>query len=115
LNNLVIGGYAVNYYGCARATAYLDIRIGITPGKAESVARVVNAFGFSEAKASTFPEPGLEILTTISGVEFAECYARRLRAVIDEVTVNLIRIEDLKRDRKASGRLRDLPDVERLS
>jgi len=78
----VVGGYAVNYYGYSRATADLDIWIGITPENAEAAASVVRAFGFSQAQAAAFLEPGkvirmgvppvrLEILTTISGVEFA--------------------------------------------
>jgi hypothetical protein len=44
---LVIGGYAVNYYGYARATADLDIWIGITPANAEAAAHVVRQFGFA--------------------------------------------------------------------
>jgi hypothetical protein len=81
---LVIGGYAVNYYGYARATADLDIWIGITPENAATAARVVREFGFAQADAATFLKPGkiirmgvppvrLEVLTTISGVEFASC------------------------------------------
>lgn len=122
---LVIGGYAVNYYGYARATADLDIWIGVAPGNAEAVADAVRKFGFSDAKASTFLQPGkiirmgvppirLEILTSISGVEFAECYPRRQQVEIDGVAVNLIQIEDLKRNKRASGRLKDLADIERL-
>src|SRR5437899_1864457 len=77
---LVIGGYAVNYHGYARATADLDIWIAVTPENAETTARVVRKFGFAQAEAATFLQPGkvvrmgvppvrLEILTTISGVE----------------------------------------------
>ena len=122
---LVIGGYAVNYYGYARATAGLDIWVGITPRNAEALAGVVREFGFTQAETATFLEPGkvirmgvppvrLEILTGISGVEFAECYARRHAAELDGVCVNLIRLEDLKRNKQASGRLRDRLDLERL-
>jgi len=122
---LVIGGYAVNYYGFARATADLDIWIGIAPGNAERIAKVVREFGFAQAETATFLEPGkvirmgvppvrLEILTTISGVEFAGCYARRREAELDGVRVNLIRLDDLKRNKEASGRLKDRLDLERL-
>jgi len=48
----VVGGYAVNYYGYSRATADLDIWIGITPENAEAAASVVRAFGFSQAQAA---------------------------------------------------------------
>jgi hypothetical protein len=123
---LVIGGYAVNYYGYARATADLDIWIGITPDNAQLTAAVVREFGFAQADAATFLEPGkvirmglppvrLEILTTISGVEFAVCYSRRHRTELDGVPVNFIRLDDLKRNKEASGRLKDRLDLEQLS
>jgi len=81
VEHLVIGGYAVNYYGYARATADLDIWIGTAPANAERAAKALREFGFAGAEPKMF-EPGkiirmgvppvrLEILTTISGVEFA--------------------------------------------
>jgi hypothetical protein len=122
----VVGGYAVNYYGYARATADLDIWIGITSENAEATASVVRGFGFSQAQTGAFLDRGkvirmgvppvrLEILTTISGVEFSDCYARRREAEIDGVPVNFIRLDDLKRNKRASGRLKDLLDLERLT
>jgi len=56
----------------------------------------------------------LEILTTISGAEFAECYSRRLEAELDGVTVNFIQLDDLKRNKQASGRLKDRLDLQQL-
>jgi hypothetical protein len=122
---LVIGGYAVNYYGFARATADLDIWIAIDPGNAERVAGVLRQFGFAQASAAAFLEPGkiirmgvppirLEILTSISGVDFADCYSRALAAELDGVRVNLIHLDDLKRNKRASGRLKDRLDLEEL-
>ena len=83
-------------------------------------------FGFVEAGAVSFLEPRkiirmgvpplrLEILTSISGADFDECYARRIEAELDDVAVNLIGLEDLKRNKQASGRLKDLLDLEQLS
>jgi hypothetical protein len=85
---LIVGGYAVNYYGYSRATADLDIWIALAPNNADRVSDVVKQFGFLQADPAMFLEPGkvirmgvppvrLEILTTISGVEFADCYTRR--------------------------------------
>ena len=56
----------------------------------------------------------LEILTTISGVEFADCYARRSKVELDGVTLNLIQLDDLKRNKQASNRLKDRVDLEQL-
>ncbi len=55
-----------------------------------------------------------EISTTISGVDFGECYAARVEDILDGVPVNLIDLEDLKRNKKASGRHQDLADLEHL-
>src|ERR1039458_4907400 len=88
---LVIGGYAVNYYGFPRATAGLDIWIAISPDNAQRITGVLRSFGFSQADAAMFqqtrqivrmgvPPVRLEILTTISGVDFTDCYARRVEA-----------------------------------
>jgi predicted nucleotidyltransferase len=122
---LVIGGYAVNLHGFARATADLDIWISIRPENARRVAQVLREFGFAQAEPDIFLEPRkvvrmgvppirLEILTSISGVEFAECYARRLEAELDGIPVKLIQLDDLKRNKAASGRLQDRLDLERL-
>ncbi len=114
---LVVGGYAVNYYGYSRATADLDIWIAIATENAERVAVVLQEFGFVQAEPALFlerakvirmglPPLRLEILTTISGVEFAECYERRVQAEIDGVCVNMIHLDDLKRNKQAAWRLK---------
>jgi hypothetical protein len=61
-----------------------------------------------------YPPLRLEILTTISGVLFSECFAARHRAVVDGICVNLISLDDLKTNKKASGRAKDLDDLEHL-
>ena len=122
---LVIGGYAVNYYGYSRATADLDIWIAVSPENSEKVAGVVRDFGFEGAQSQTFLQPRqvvrmgrppvrLEILTSISGVEFAACYERRLEADLGGIMVHLIGLEDLRRNKLASGRLKDRLDLEQL-
>jgi hypothetical protein len=122
---LIVGGYAVNYYGFARATADLDIWIAINPDNAERMAQVLRAFGFPRADPAIFlverkvirmgvPPLRLEILTSISGVDFVACYSRRLEAELDGTKVNLIHLADLKRNKESSGRLKDLLDLEQL-
>jgi len=108
---LVIGGYAVNFYGFARATADLDIWIAIAPDNAERVAEAVREFGFQQASRAAFLEPRkvirmgvppvrIKIITSISGVEFAECYSRRLETELDGVPVHVIQLDDLKANKK---------------
>jgi len=57
----------------------------------------------------------IEITTTISGVKFSECYANRIVDTLDGIEVNLINLNHLKINKKASGRLKDLNDLEHLS
>ena|SRR5215469_4129045 len=123
---LLVGGYAVNFYGYSRATGDLDIWIAKTPENALRVKEAVRHFGFSQADAAIFEQPRqivrmgvapirLEILTSISGVTFADCYARRVEVELDGTPVNVIHLDDLKRNKEAAGRLKDRLDLEQLS
>jgi predicted nucleotidyltransferase len=124
---LVIGGYAVGYHGYPRATADLDIWIATGRSNAEKVVEVLREFGFEVPELSPelflqeekvirmgVPPIRIEILTTISGVEFDRCYPRREVADMDGVEVNIIGLGDLKANKKASGRHQDLSDLEHL-
>jgi hypothetical protein len=124
---LLIGGYAVGFHGYPRPTGDMDIWIDVSPRNASRLAEALVEFGFREEDVSLalFTEPGkiirmgvppmrLEIVTTISGVEFASCYKRRSTAVIDDVVVDIIGLDDLKANKKASGRHKDLADLEQL-
>ena len=124
---LLIGGYAVGYYGFVRATGDMDIWININPMNANKVVIALQEFGFVVPELSPeiflqkerivrmgIPPMRLEILTTISGVEFAECFENREVAQIEDLEVNLINLQDLKVNKRASGRLKDLLDLENL-
>ena len=56
----------------------------------------------------------VEILTGISGLEFSECYPRRIVDRLDDIEVNLIDLTSLKINKKAAGRHKDLDDLENL-
>ena len=56
----------------------------------------------------------IEILTTISGVNFDECFRQRVVDEIDGIEVNIISLKQLKINKKASGRHKDLDDIENL-
>jgi hypothetical protein len=56
----------------------------------------------------------LEILTTVSGVEFEICYQNRIIAELDGVQIDVIGLDDLKRNKLAAGRHKDLNDLENL-
>ncbi len=60
------------------------------------------------------PPMRIELLTTISGVSFERCYEERIIDTIDEVEVRIINLKHLKQNKKASGRYKDLDDLQHL-
>ena len=60
------------------------------------------------------PPMRIELLTTISGVGFEECYSERTVDLIDGVEVQIINLEHLKRNKRVSGKQKDLDDLEHL-
>jgi hypothetical protein len=124
---LLIGGYAVGYYGFVRATGDMDVWVRISPDNATSIVNALIEFGFAVPELSPelflkeeqiirmgVPPLRLEILTTISGVVFDECFENRLVIQIDDLSINTINLQDLKRNKLSSGRLKDLLDLENL-
>jgi len=124
---LLVGGYAVGYHGYPRATVDMDIWIGKGPATAETMVAVLREFGFDVPNLSAdlflkddqivrmgVPPIRLEIFTSIPGVRFEECYPARVEGEIDGVRVSLINLRDLKTNKKASGRNKDLADLENL-
>ena len=61
-----------------------------------------------------FPPWRIEVLTGASGIEFESCYKNRIMSNIDGIPVNFISPEDLKVNKKAAGRHKDLNDLENL-
>ena len=124
---LVVGGYAVALYGYPRATGDMDIWIASSKDNAHKTVEALKEFGFSspELKEELFlekeknirmgnPPLRIEILTSIDGVEFDECYRNKKTVTIDDIDVNFISLEDLKKNKRASGRYQDLADLENL-
>jgi predicted nucleotidyltransferase len=124
---LLIGGYAVGYYGYPRATGVLDVWIERSTENAARMVEVLKVFGFDvpELSVDLFLEKGkivrmgvppirLEILNDISGVEFAACHPSRVRTKLDGIKVDVISLADLKANQAAAGRAKDLDDLEHL-
>lgn len=124
---LLIDGYAVGYYGYPRATNDLDVWIALEPENASRVVSAFRSFGFDSPALSEslflqekkiirigMAPMRIEVATSISGVTFEDCYQRRVLANMDGVDVALISLHDLKVNKKASGRHKDLNDLEHL-
>ena len=88
---LVVGGFAVNYHGYPRGTGDLDIWVATTPENKRKVLNALERFGFSgpSLQDDIFAKPNaiirmgvpplpIEIQTKLSGVEFDDCFGRRI-------------------------------------
>jgi predicted nucleotidyltransferase len=121
---LLVGGHAVGYHGYPRATGDMDIWIAISTENADRVARALVKFGFSERSLPKdsflqdnkliqigVPPLRIDILTSVAGVEFAECYAGRCIDLIDGVQASVISLNDLKLNKAAANRPKDQDDL----
>jgi len=124
---LLVGGYAVGYYGYPRATADIDIWISQNKQNADKLVEALKEFGFDVPKLSAelflkenqvvrmgVPPLRIEIITSASGVNFEECFKERKIDIIDNIEVNIISLNHLKKNKKTTGRLKDLQDLEYL-
>ena len=124
---LLIGGYAVGYHGYPRTTADMDVWVAISPANAERLVEVFRRFGMDDSSLTVdlflqhgkivrmgVPPMRIEVITAIDGVTFAESFARREAVVLDGLRVNMISLADLRKNKLASGRHKDLDDLEHL-
>jgi hypothetical protein len=124
---LVLGGYAVGYHGYPRATGDLDIWIALSEANAERTANTLHDFGMPEREVTKglfsekdrvirmgVPPVRIEVITTASGIDFEQCYKNREVIDIDGIPVNFISLDDLKANKRACARHKDLEDLEHL-
>jgi len=124
---LLVGGYAVGYHGYPRATGDMDIWIEMSESNSINVASAFRDFGMLDEAISKdlfleknkvirigVPPVRLEVITSASGVDFNECYSNREVVEIDGIPINLISLQDLKKNKRAAGRHKDMEDMEHL-
>ena len=125
---LLIGAYAMAAHGCPRATGDIDLWVRPTAENAAKVWAALLAFRAptSGVTPQDFTEPDLvyqiglppqriDLLTGVDGVNFDEAWPNRLLVELDGLTVPVIARDDLKRNKKATGRQKDLQDLNLLS
>lgn len=124
---LLVGGYAVALHGYVRYTSDMDIWILTSAENATKVVEVLKDFGLPQADqlkdvlllekrviGMGMPPYKIEVVTTIDGVSFEECYHNRLTETFDGIPVPYLSLEDLRKNKKASGRYKDLNDLQHL-
>ena len=122
---LVVGAYALALHGRPRATGDLDVWVEATPQNAARVMRALAAFGapLTEIAEADFAREGvtyqigvppgrIDILTDLTGITFDEAWADRVRRPFGHVEVDFIGRTSFVRNKRATGRPKDLGDIE---
>lgn len=126
---IVVGAHAMAAHGVPRATGDFDVWVRPTAENAERVIRALTEFGAPlenhGVEASDFATPGtvyqmglpprrIDVLTRISGVAFDAAWSARIEAEVDGRTMRVLGRDDLLRNKRASGRPKDLIDANAL-
>ncbi|MEM6256887.1 MAG: nucleotidyltransferase [Planctomycetota bacterium] len=124
---LLIGRYAINLHGYARATGDMDVWVAMKRSNAESIIRAVDRYGFdidgldlsiftSPRSIVRFGDPAMkvEVVTSIGGVDFDRCKNSADQFEVAGVLIPVIGLKDLRTNKAASGRPKDLVDLEHL-
>ncbi len=124
---LIVGGYAVAIHGYPRYTKDLDIWIALSPENADKILKVLDDFGFGglNLTAEDFTQPDqiiqlgipsnrIDIITSLTGVDFNNCYDTKLTVDFDGVEILIIDRVNLKKNKLATGRPQDLADAENI-
>jgi predicted nucleotidyltransferase len=124
---LLIGAYALAAHGYPRSTMDIDIWVMPSPGNAEATLRALRRFGAPVGDLTrqdlqtdgTIFQIGvaprrIDIITTADGIQFEETFKQSISIDIDGLKVQIPSLDDMIKNKKASGRTKDLADVEEL-
>jgi hypothetical protein len=124
---MVVGGHAVMAHGYPRFTDDFDLWVEPSAENGGRVVAALGAFGFGSLglQPSDFESEDvivqlgraprrIDVLTSITGVAFATCYPDRIEVEVDGLALPVISRGCLVANKRASGRLKDLADVEGL-
>jgi hypothetical protein len=122
---MIVGAYALAVHGRPRATGDLDIWIDATPENASRVMQALAVFGapLGEITEADFAQPGvvyqmgvppgrIDILTELTALTFEQAWPDRIRRPFGALEVDFIDRASFLRNKRATGRLKDLSDIE---
>lgn len=124
---MIVGGYALAFHGAPRFTGDLDIFVKPDHENAQRIVAALDAFGFASLglTAADFEQPDqviqlgvspvrVDLITSITGVSWAHAVAGMVQSNYGDVPVNYIGREQFISNKRATGRTKDLADLEAL-
>jgi hypothetical protein len=124
---MIVGAYALAFYGVPRYTGDMDIYAKPDPANAQGIMAALNDFGFGSAGLSAtdfetedkvvqlgFPPVRVDIVTSLTGVSWEEAASGQIEGKYGDVLVYYIGRKEFVSNKKALGRKKDLADLEAL-
>lgn len=122
---LLVGGWAVGIYGSPRATKDIDFFIATDDENLAKLKKALHEFGAPTVDMDLFKKKGnvfrigrspvqIDVINEADGINIKDCYKRKNIITVEGITITVISKEDLIRNKKASGRTRDIADAESL-
>ena len=124
---LVVGGYAAAFHGHPRYTKDLDVWIESSPANARNLLKALDRSGFGSSDLTVedflvpdqiiqlgYPPNRIDLLTSAAGLNFEDCYASKVVTTIHGLQIDFVDIENLKKNKRSTGRAHDLADMENL-
>jgi hypothetical protein len=124
---MLVGGYALAFHGAPRYTGDMDIFVHISPQNATRIIAALHEFGFGSVglMANDFqkesmviqlgvPPVRVDIVTSLTGITWEEAYSNRAQGKYGDVTVSYIGRDQFISNKRATGRRKDLADLEAL-
>jgi len=122
---IIVGAYALGFHGAPRYTGDLDLFVEPNPVNARSIIQALHEFGFGSVglTAADFEEEGkivqlgfppvrIDIITSITGVSWAQARSGSVEGWFGDVMVHYIGRDDFILNKKALGRKKDIADLE---
>lgn len=122
---VIVGAHALAFHGVPRFTGDIDFLVRPSVENAARVAAALQEFGFKSLTAADFTAEGqvlqlgfppnrVDVLTSISGCGFDEVWEGRVDSNLDGQPVSFIGREEFRKNKRASGRPKDLADLDSL-
>lgn len=121
---VIVGGYAFSYHALPRYTGDIDFFVEASAENATRLVEVIQGFGFGDADITAddfnradsvvqfgFPPNRIDLLTSISGVNFSEAWESRVEDAIDGIKMIFISKPLLLRNKQATAREKDAGDI----
>jgi len=126
---ILVGGYSVILHGYNRTTGDMDVWVERTSENYSKLEAAFRVFGMPlfDMTADTFlnhptwdvftfgnPPTSIDIMIRVKGMTFEECYSNAIYFEEDGLSIRTIFLQDLINAKKASGRAKDINDLENL-